>query len=187
MTEEDRERTMNFILEQQAQFAAGMQKSEERMQRFEEGMQRLEQADVRADRRWSKLERTVILIVNQFRHERRDLRGRISALVNAQIKSEDRLAASDARLTRLERITERNITTSDERFLNTEERLMRIEEMIERNNTLSEKRLARIEDVAERNIESIQALEEITRRNSVDIGELAKIVARKQNGDSDGH
>ncbi|MCA1635931.1 MAG: hypothetical protein LC802_20130 [Acidobacteria bacterium] len=168
MTEEERERTMNFILEQQAHFAAGMQ--------------RLEVADARADRRLSTMERTVVLMIRQFRRERRDLRERVAALVDAQIKSEDRLANSDKRLTRIEEMAERNIASSDKR-------LTRIEEMAERNSANSDKRLTRIEEMAERNIASsdkrLTRIEEMAERNSVDIGELAQIIARKQNGDGE--
>ncbi len=82
MTDEERQRTMDFILQQQAQFAAGMQ-------RFEEGMQSLGEADARASGRLDRLERTVVLTARQFRRERRDLRERIAALVDAQMRTED--------------------------------------------------------------------------------------------------
>ncbi len=82
MTDEERQRTMDFILRQQAQITAGMQ-------RFEEGMQSLEEADARASRRLDRLERTVILMGQQFRRERRDLRERVAALVDAQLRTEE--------------------------------------------------------------------------------------------------
>jgi len=74
MTDEERQRTMDFILQQQAQFAAGMQ--------------RLEESDARASLRLDRLERTLVLMARQFRRERRDLRERMAALVDAQIKTE---------------------------------------------------------------------------------------------------
>jgi hypothetical protein len=74
MTEEERHRTMDFILQQQAQFVVGMQK--------------LEEADARASVRLDRLERTLVLMARQFRRERRDLRERMAALVDAQIKTE---------------------------------------------------------------------------------------------------
>ena len=89
MTDEERQRTMDFILQQQAQFAASMQKVEEGMQRFEEGMQRLEEADARASRRLDRLERTLILMAQRFRRERQDLRERITALVDAQMRTDE--------------------------------------------------------------------------------------------------
>ncbi len=75
MTDEERQRTMDFILQQQAQFAAGMQ--------------RLEEADTRASLRLNRLERTLVLMARQFRRERRDLRERMAALVDAQTKTEE--------------------------------------------------------------------------------------------------
>ena len=75
MTDEERQRTMDFILRQQAQFAAGMQ--------------RLEEADARASRRLDRLERTLTLMAQQFRRERRDLRERVAALVDSQIRTEE--------------------------------------------------------------------------------------------------
>ncbi len=68
MDDAERQRTMDFILRQQAQFAAGMH--------------RLEEADARASTRLDRLERTVVLMARQFRRERRDLRERIAALVD---------------------------------------------------------------------------------------------------------
>ena len=75
MDDAERQRTMDFILQQQAQFAAGMQ--------------RLEEADARASIRLDRLERTLVLMAQQFRRERRDLRERMAALVDAQIKTEE--------------------------------------------------------------------------------------------------
>ncbi|HKG15508.1 MAG TPA: hypothetical protein VKB12_19460 [Pyrinomonadaceae bacterium] len=86
MNDEERQRTMDFILRQQAQFAAGMQK-------FEEGMQRLEEADARASIRLDRLERTLVLMARQFRRERRDLRERMTALVDAHIRTEEAVRA----------------------------------------------------------------------------------------------
>ena len=94
MDDAERQRTMDFILRQQAQVAAGMQ-------RFEEGMQRLEEADTRASRRLDRLERTVVLMAQQFRRERGDLRERIAALVDSQIRTEEAIRS-------LTVVTERN-------------------------------------------------------------------------------
>ncbi|HWS87235.1 MAG TPA: hypothetical protein VN282_09740 [Pyrinomonadaceae bacterium] len=94
MTDEERQRTMDFILQQQAQITAGMQ-------RFEEGMQKLEEADARASRRLDRLERTVVLMAQQFRRERRDLRERIGALVDARVKADERHAHLDEKMNAL--------------------------------------------------------------------------------------
>jgi septal ring factor EnvC (AmiA/AmiB activator) len=89
MTDEERQRTMDFILQQQAQFAASMQRIDEGMQKFEEGMQKLEEADARASKRLDRLERTLVLMAQRFRRERHDLRERIAALVDSQMRTEE--------------------------------------------------------------------------------------------------
>ena len=109
MTDEERQRTMDFILKQQAQFAAGMQ--------------RLEEADTRAYKRLDRLERMMGLMARRFRQERKDLRERIAALVDAQIKSEDKVSRTEDVLKRLE-----------ESHLRSDERLTRIEELTARNS-----------------------------------------------------
>ncbi len=156
MNEEERQRTMNFILEQQAQSAA-------RMQKFDEGMQRLEEADARAVRRMDKFERNLVRMAVQFRRERKDLRERINALVNAQIKSEDKAAGW-------------------------QDRHARIEEMTARNAAASEARLSRIEELTASNSEASRRNSEDIRRNSEDIRALTRFVSRdggKQNGGAD--
>jgi peptidoglycan hydrolase CwlO-like protein len=103
MNDEERQRTMDFILQQQAQFSANMQMLEERQSQLAEqqaqfatGMQRLEeqQSQLTASQqmtngRMDRLERVVVLMAQQFRRERRDLRERIAALVDAQVKTEE--------------------------------------------------------------------------------------------------
>jgi predicted nucleic acid-binding Zn-ribbon protein len=101
MNDEERQRTMDFILQQQAQFSAGMQKLEEQQTQFAAGLQG-------TNNRLESLERVVVLMARQFRRERKDLRERIAALVDAQIKTEENLSRSDERLTRLEDITRQN-------------------------------------------------------------------------------
>lgn len=100
MDDTERQRVMDFILRQQAQFAAGMQRNEEQM---------------------TNLRRVVVMMARQFRKERSDLKERIAPLVDAQMRSEDRqsrteewqarmeesFARSDARMTRLEADAER--------------------------------------------------------------------------------
>jgi len=143
MNDEERQRTMDFILQQQAQFTVGMQK--------------LEEADARASKRLDRFERTLRLMGRRFRRERDDLRERMAALVDSQIKSEDKASMSDERLKR-----------SEESFARSNERLTRIDE----SHARSEERLTR--------------LEELTGRNSEDIAALAKVVsnmARGRNGD----
>jgi septation ring formation regulator EzrA len=159
MTDEERQRTMDFILQQQAQFAAGMQS--------------LEEADARASIRLDRLERTLVLMARQFRRERGDLRERTTALTNAQIKSEEKLSHSDERQTQAE-----------ENFARSNERLTRVEESFVR----SDARLTRLEDLTERNSKAIAALTASDDRNRQDIAALAKVVgdlARRRDGGGD--
>lgn len=96
MNDEERQRTMDFILQQQAQFTVGMQKLEEQQAQFAERQSQLteQQAQLTTDVQRTntglkRLERVVVLMAQQFRRERRDLRERISALVDAQVKTEE--------------------------------------------------------------------------------------------------
>jgi chromosome segregation ATPase len=158
MTDEERQRTMDFILQQQAQFTVGMQK--------------LEEADTRASRRLDRLERTLALMAQRFRRERDDLRERAAALINAQVKSEDKVSRLDESHTRAE-----------ESFARSNERLTRVEE----SHVRSEARLTRLEELAESNSRAIDALAKSAGRNSEDIAALTKVVAdmaRGRNGDN---
>jgi len=150
MDDEERQRTMDFILQQQAQFSAGMQ--------------RLEEADARADRRLGRLERTVVLMIRQFRRERRDLRERIAALVDSQIRTEE--------------ITRQN--SEDIRALNAAmERDYEAIRGITRQNS----------EVIRSNSEAIRALTAATERDRVNIASLADMIdklTRRQSGNGDG-
>ena len=94
MNDEERQRTMDFILQQQARFAVGMQ--------------RLEEADARASRRLDPLERTMVLMARRFRRERDDLRERMGALVDAQIRTEESVTRMENAVRSLTVVTERN-------------------------------------------------------------------------------
>ena len=71
MTDEERQRQMDFILAQQAQFASQMQKAETRL---------------------SRLERVVKLIIRAGLRTRREVREQIAALVDAHLRTEESLA-----------------------------------------------------------------------------------------------
>lgn len=79
MTEEERQSQMDFILNQQAQFAANMQK--------------LEENDARANRRIDRLERVLKLAIRAGRRERKELRESIKALIASQAHTDQRLDA----------------------------------------------------------------------------------------------
>jgi hypothetical protein len=87
MTDEERQRKMDFILDQQAQFAVNMQK--------------LGEADARSNKRIDRIERVLILAIRERRRERKETREKFNALVNAQTYTEDsvtKLRESQARL-----------------------------------------------------------------------------------------
>ncbi len=103
MTDEERRRTMDFLLQHQAQFAVGMQRLEEQQSRFAEQQSRFAEQQSRLaeqqtqfsenqqrmDGRIDQLRRVVLMTVRQFRRERHDLRERMAALVDAQIRTEE--------------------------------------------------------------------------------------------------
>jgi hypothetical protein len=116
MNDEERQRTMDFILQQQAQFTANMQ-------RLEEQQTQLASSQQKADGRLKRVERVVVQMAQQFRQERRDLRERIGALVDAQITSEDKASRTEDVMKRLE-----------ESHVRSEARLTRVEDLTERNS-----------------------------------------------------
>lgn len=144
MNDEERQHTMDFILQQQAQLTAAAQRNEEEHAKFNESLK--------------QLRGIAVAMARQFRRERTDLRERIGALVDAQVKSEDKVSRAEDIMKRLE-----------ESHARSDERMTRVEE----SQARSEERLTR--------------LEELTGRNSEDIAALAKVVAdmaRGRNGDT---
>src|SRR3954470_11656506 len=81
MIDEERQRQMDFILNQHAQFAVNMQK--------------LEEAETRASKRVDGLERVLGLPIRANRREREETREQFNALVNAQTHTEDVVARLD--------------------------------------------------------------------------------------------
>ena len=96
MTNEDRQRTMEFILEQQAQFAVNIQ-------RLEESLQRSEEERVRDRPRLARLEESLLFLVewNRTVDSRLDsseskaslLEANMATLAAAQAHADDRLSA----------------------------------------------------------------------------------------------
>ena len=80
MTDEERQRQMDFIIEQQAQFITSFQKADERMTRIEELVGRL-----------------AVVTTQGFK----DFGEKVNALVNAQIKTEERVSTLAEKLTEL--------------------------------------------------------------------------------------
>ncbi len=84
MSDEERQRRMDFILEQQAQFTANMQT--------------LQEADARAGQRIDRLERVLKLAIRAGLRERRESREKFNALIAAQHRMTDAQTHSDQRL-----------------------------------------------------------------------------------------
>jgi phage shock protein A len=87
MTNEEMQSTMQFILEQQAQFSANMQ--------------RLEETDERASKRIDRLERVVKLAIRAGFRERKETREKINALIESQLNLTAAQAHTDERLNAL--------------------------------------------------------------------------------------
>ncbi len=149
MDDAERQRTMDFILRQQAQFAAGMQRHEEQT---------------------LTLRRVVAMMARQFRRERSDLRERVAALVDAQIKAEGKQSRSGEWQARMEK-----------NFARSEERMSRLESDAERTR----KDLVALTHAVESHDDAIRALFLITESNSEAIARLTSVVAelgRRRNG-----
>src|SRR5919205_1512281 len=140
MTEEERQRTMNFILEQMAQVAAVAQRNEEGH---------------------ARLTRVVVMMARQFRKERSDLKERIGALVDAQMRSEER---SEKWQERAGKWQER----AEESQARTEEWQARMEESFAR----SDARMTRLEADAERSRRDLDTLRYAVESHDDDITAL---------------
>ncbi len=84
MTNEERQHQMDFILSQQAQFAANMQ--------------RLEEADVRAAQRIDRVERVLKLAIRAGLRERKETREKMNALIESQAHLTESQAHTGERL-----------------------------------------------------------------------------------------
>jgi chromosome segregation ATPase len=96
-------RNMEFIVEQQAEFAAGMQRLRELQERAEEKWERRWES---VERRWERTEEGIraLLAVAEI-HERE-----IGALKEAQDRTDRQMAETDERLNALINVVERKIS-----------------------------------------------------------------------------
>src|SRR5882762_6471457 len=100
MTNEEIQKTMEFILEQQAQFAVNIQRLQEeqlrdhpRLARLEESFQLLVQLAQTADTRFDSLESTTDTRFDTVESKMGLLESNMAALAAAQAHSEQRLSA----------------------------------------------------------------------------------------------
>ncbi len=146
MSNEELQSKMEFIVNQQAQFAANFQKHEEAQAK----------ADERADKRLSRMERVVKLIIRTGARERKDFRERYAALLDSQIKTEDTVREISA--------TVSGLSTT-------------VSELSATVTAMS----GRVGDLTD----GLKATRELTERNSEAIQALTQIVGRiaQKNGD----
>src|SRR2546425_582622 len=123
MRSEERQRMMELILAQQAQFWAGMQKLEESQAKFEESQKRADERINNGSFRMDRLERILKLIVRAGMRARTQMR-------ETDERFEQRLSEQDQRY-------ERRATEQDERF---EQRLTEQDQRFERRATEQDER-----------------------------------------------
>lgn len=166
MTDEERQRTMDFILQQMSQFAASAQRNEEEHAQFTEGFKQLNKSV-------DQLGRIAAGMARQYRRDRPDLRERIAALVDAQIKSEEKQSRSSEWQAQIEKS-----------FVRSDARMTRLEEEAERNR----KDITALTYAVESHDDDIRALLLSNQSNSEAITKLTDVVAdiarRRNGGDS---
>ena len=109
------ERKMNFILEQQAQFAADMQRLEESQTRTDQVVAEMGEAVTEAVTQTAEV---VTRLANVTHAGFTDVNAKINALVDAQIRSEERLTRSEEK--------------SDEKIARAEESIQRLSDTVDR-------------------------------------------------------
>ena len=117
MDDAERQRTMDFILQQMAQFAASVQRNVEERQRRE-------QADTRRDVSIAQIRRILAGSIWESRRYRRDFNERMAALVNAQMRADEARSRFDEKMNAL-----------IDAQLRTEEALRSLAATTERNST----------------------------------------------------
>jgi hypothetical protein len=153
MTDEERQRTMDFILRQQAQLAASMQ-------RYEEDKQKGEKADTRRDVSIAQIRRLLARTIWERRRDRGEWNERMAALADAQMRSEQARLRLDESMTALvdAHIRSEDVQAKSEgKHTRTEEWRTQMEESFARSN----ERLAYMEDLTARNSEAIAKLTEV--------------------------
>ena len=94
MTDEERQRTMDFILRQMAQLAASAQRNEEEKQKRE-------RKDARRDVSIAQIRKILAGAIWESRRYRRDFNERMAALVNAQMQADERHSHLDEKMNAL--------------------------------------------------------------------------------------
>jgi chromosome segregation ATPase len=135
MNNHEFERKMNFIVEQQAQFASDIQKLQESQARTEQAMAHTDQVVAQTaetvGRTAEAVGRTAEVVAETADVVTRlarathagftDVNAKIDALVDAQVRNEERFARADERIARTEENiarTEKNVARTDEALRN---------------------------------------------------------------------
>jgi chromosome segregation ATPase len=100
MNNEEFDRKMAFIVEQQAQFASDIQQLQESQAQLQKSQARTEQVVAQTAAAVAQSAETIGQVVN----------ARINALVDAQIRTEENLARTEKNLAR----TDKNVASTDE-------------------------------------------------------------------------
>src|SRR5437660_5219749 len=122
MTEEERERLMDFLLEQHARFEA-------RSQSFENALQEQQRTSQKTDRQIGQLRRILESALRIGQRERRDIRAKFEALIDAQIRNEDNIAAQRLLTEKALKELAQAQTRTEESLLRTNERIVALEEI----------------------------------------------------------
>ncbi len=167
MSDEERQRQLDTLLEQQAALAVKLDLMLESRQRDEEARAReeaaQERAHARAVGRIDRLERVAKLMVRAGLRAQRGMReqdSRISTLVDSQLHTEEIARLNNEAIGKLSESTRQNTAALNE-----------------------------VREIAHRNSATVGELAEATRRNSAAIGQLAEIVrglAERRNGNGGG-
>ena len=121
MNNEDIERKMNFIVEQQAQFASDIQK-------FQESQTRTNKVVAQTAETVAQIGDVVTRLATVTHAGSSEVNAKINALVDAQIRREANLDRIEANLNR----TEANLNRTDENFNRTDESLRNLTALVDR-------------------------------------------------------
>jgi DNA repair exonuclease SbcCD ATPase subunit len=168
---------MNFILEQMARLAVSAQRNEDEHAQFTDSFKQLNKSV-------SQLSRIAAGMARRYRRDHGDLRDRISALIDAHMRSEERQSRAEERQSR----TEEWQAQMEESFVRSDARMTRLEADAEHTR----RDLDTLKYAVESHDDDIKALFLINESNGKDIAKLtskvdklAEIVAglgRRRNG-----
>jgi peptidoglycan hydrolase CwlO-like protein len=142
MNNEEIERKMNFIVEQQAQFASDIQ-------RLQESQARTDQIVAQTAQTVANMGDVVTRLATVTHAGFAEVNAKINALVDAQIRTEESLKLTDERIRRTEeriRRTEENIRRTEENISRTEKNISRTDE----NLKLTDEKLRNFIDAVDR-------------------------------------